>query len=643
MNVEEAREALGRHSWLEAFDAFTAADAEERLEAEDLEGMAKAGWWIGRADASIEARERAYAAHVERGDKARAAFAALTLRREYGSKLQSSVAQGWLTRAEMLLEGEPESTAQGYLAIAHGQLAWGRGELDDALSHMERAIQIAGRFDDRDLPAWAETYKGMILVDMGRVDEGWLLMEAVSAAAVGGELGGYTTGGIFCNTINLCRDLADYGRATEWADAAKRWCERQAITGFPGVCRVHRAEVMRLVGAWAEAEQEVRLACDELKEFSPMHAGAAFHELGEVRLRLGDFAGAEEAFAKAHELGEDPQPGRTLLLLAEGKVDSAVASIRRSLDDLTWERLARGRLLPVQALAARATGDIVTAKSAADELASIAEEFGTTALHASAEAARGIVQLLEGDAEGAVRSLRRSAGCGARSTLPTRRRRPRCCWRRRTCRPGTRRLRRWRSAALERRSSVSGRPRTKGEPRSSLHRSRAELRRDPRRSHVHVHRHRGLHGAHRGGRRRSVAGPAALARRGAAEMLRDPRRGGGRPCGGRLLRGVPGSGPGARVRRRGPASIGGTPTDSTASRRRCGSGCTPRRPLGRADGFSGRGVHEAARIGALAAGGEIVASEETVDGIDDVTVSEPREVVLKGIASPVRVVTIDWR
>ena len=109
--IEAARGALGKRAWSEAFDAFDAADVEEPLEPEDLEGMAKAGWWTGRPNRSIEARERAYAAYVERGDKASAAFAALTLRREYNAKLQGSVAQGWLTRAETLLDGEPESKA----------------------------------------------------------------------------------------------------------------------------------------------------------------------------------------------------------------------------------------------------------------------------------------------------------------------------------------------------------------------------------------------------------------------------------------------------------------------------------------------------------------------------------------------------
>jgi adenylate cyclase len=56
--------------------------------------------------------------------------------------------------------------------------------------------------------------------------------------------------------------------------------------------------------------------------------------------------------------------------------------------------------------------------------------------------------------------------------------------------------------------------------------------------------------------------------------------------------------------------------------------------------FSGKGVHEAARIAALAEGGEILASVETAGG--RATRSEPRTVALKGIAEPVEIVSIDW-
>jgi class 3 adenylate cyclase len=59
--------------------------------------------------------------------------------------------------------------------------------------------------------------------------------------------------------------------------------------------------------------------------------------------------------------------------------------------------------------------------------------------------------------------------------------------------------------------------------------------------------------------------------------------------------------------------------------------------------FRGKGVHEAARIAALAGGGEIVASMATVGPDAQYPVSEPRTVTLKGISEPVGVVSIDWR
>lgn len=59
--------------------------------------------------------------------------------------------------------------------------------------------------------------------------------------------------------------------------------------------------------------------------------------------------------------------------------------------------------------------------------------------------------------------------------------------------------------------------------------------------------------------------------------------------------------------------------------------------------FSGKGVHEAARIAALAQGNEILASRVTVGADSSYSVSEPREVVLRGISEPVEVVAIGWR
>jgi class 3 adenylate cyclase len=60
-------------------------------------------------------------------------------------------------------------------------------------------------------------------------------------------------------------------------------------------------------------------------------------------------------------------------------------------------------------------------------------------------------------------------------------------------------------------------------------------------------------------------------------------------------------------------------------------------------GFRGKGVHEAARIAALAEGGEIVASRATVGAGSQYPLTEPRTVTLKGISEPTEVVSIDWR
>src|ERR671924_473335 len=98
--LEAGREAFERRSWREAYDRLKEADEGGHLTASDLEALAKSAWWLGQSAESISLFERAYAAFVDAGDRAQAAFIALTLRREYLGKLSPSVAQGWLRRAE---------------------------------------------------------------------------------------------------------------------------------------------------------------------------------------------------------------------------------------------------------------------------------------------------------------------------------------------------------------------------------------------------------------------------------------------------------------------------------------------------------------------------------------------------------------
>lgn len=102
--------------------------------------------------------------------------------------------------------------------------------------------------------------------------------------------------------IAACTELSDYRRATEWTDRAERWMGERGVGGYPSVCQVHRAELKLLSGNWPEAMEEALHACEELERFRLLNdAGFARYEIGEVKRRMGDLAGAEEAFTSAYE------------------------------------------------------------------------------------------------------------------------------------------------------------------------------------------------------------------------------------------------------------------------------------------------------------------------------------------------------
>jgi class 3 adenylate cyclase len=411
-SLQTARQAAASNAWREAYDAYSSADAQD-LTPHDLENFADAAWLTGRPNEAIKLRERSYAGYASAGEKLGSARIALTLVWDYLGKGAFAVSQGWFANAERLLEGEPESVEHGVLMYMRAFNAlFIEGNLGDALTHFGHSFEIGQRFGDRDIQVLALVGKGRALVKMGEVEQGLALIDEATAAAVCGELRPYSTSLVYCVTISSCQDLGDYRRAAEWTEVANRWCDRLDVTGFPGQCRIHRAEIMRLRGDWSEAEAQAIAACEELHEFDRYITGGGHYEIGEIRRRRGDFAGAEESYRTANELGRDPQPGLALLRLAEGKVDAAMAGIARALQD-ALDPLSRLRRLPAQVEITIATGDLKTARAAADELEGIVDSYTigdrrAPAFDAAVHLAAGQIKLAEGDGQGAARCLRRA-------------------------------------------------------------------------------------------------------------------------------------------------------------------------------------------------------------------------------------------
>src|ERR687895_760289 len=395
-SLHAAREAAARHAWREAHEAFSSADRRELTPA-DLESFADAAWWQGKLDEAIKLREDAYAAFAAAGERNNAARLALTLSWDHSGRGAFSVSHGWFANAARLLEGQPESVEHGLMALTRAVNAmFAEGNYSDAITDFERAYELGQRFGDRDTQVLALSGKGRALIKMGDVEQGLALLDEATAAAVCGELRPYSTGLVYCITISSCQELGDYRRAAEWTEAANRWCDRLEVTGFPGACRIHRAEIMRLRGDLLGAEKQAVAACEELYDYERFITAAGYYEVGEIRRRLGDFAAAEEAYRTANELGHDPQPGLALLRLAEGKVDAALAGVTRALADLQ-DPLSRLRRLPAQVEIAIAAADLKAARAAAEELERIVDAYMIGGRRAPAFDATRLLETLGAD------------------------------------------------------------------------------------------------------------------------------------------------------------------------------------------------------------------------------------------------------
>jgi len=644
--VQQGRDAFRRHAWHEAFDWLRRADSEAPISTDDLGLLAESAWFAGDPDAAIEARERAHTGYLAQGDKCHAAEMALYLATDHFERLETAIGNGWLGRAKRLLEQTPdECAAHGWQATALAYLATRMtGDWEEALRQAKLAHEIGERLALPALQALALQQQGYALVSMGRIDEGLALIDESTVAAVSGELDPLTTGRIYCSTISVCRNLADWRRALEWTDAAERWCRRQGVSGFPGICRVHRAEIMHFRGSWADAEREAKRACDELSRYDLLLSGEAQYEIGEVRLRVGDLEGAREAFRQAHQLSREPEPGMSLLRLAQGDAPGANISVKRALAGVGSHAFIQARILPAAVEIGLAAGDLDSVTEQVAELEQIAGSFRTTAVTATAEYARGLLLLASGGAATALARLRHAVELWHEIGAPYE-----------TAKART---------ALGEAFRADG---DEGAARLEFEAAKADFERlgalpDARRVGRLLGEETEI--AARAGERvkrtfvfTDIVGSTPLVEALGDDAWQELIR-----WHDQTLRTIFNRYGGTEVRQTGDGFFVAFEDASAAieaavalqrslAEHRRSHGFAPQVRVGlheaqastRAIDFAGRGVHEAARIGSLAGAGQILASVNTVQSAATrFPVSTPRSVTLKGVSQPVDVVTIDW-
>jgi DNA-binding CsgD family transcriptional regulator len=404
--LDRGRKAYAQRAWRDARAALAAA---EPLAPDDLERLATAAYMLGRDDEYVGVLERAHHAHLRAGERSRAARCAFWIAVDFSIRGSPSRAAGWIGRARRL--AEPGSVEHGYLQL-HEMMALTPRDPDAAIALGADTVALAERHGEPDLLALAAQDTGTLLIMRGRVGEGLALLDEAMVAVTADELSPIVNGLVYCGVILGCRAAQEPRRAQEWTAALSRWCDAQPdLVSFTGTCRLHRAELMQLHGAWGDALAEATRA-RELSEraSNPRSAAQARYVEGELHRLRGEHDAAEAAFAAARDAGCEPQPGLALLRLAQGHGAAATAAIRRMLGE-TEHPPERAALLPACVEIMLATGELDAARAACSELERIAARHTGDLLAATAATARGTVELAAGDARAALVALRRASAC----------------------------------------------------------------------------------------------------------------------------------------------------------------------------------------------------------------------------------------
>lgn len=420
-HLSRGRAAFARGDWPAAHEEFARASEELPLSGADLESWATAAYLLGQDDEFVRLLDSAHQRHLDHGDVLKAARCTAWLACNLAAAGAQAPAAGWVSRTRRLLAGADGETAQGgYLALAESLTAVQRGDLAEVITAAERAVAAGSRFHDHDLEALALHLLGRAELRRSRVDEGLALLDEAMTVLASSVTNPFVIGIVYCSVIDACRSIFSLRRAHEWTEALGRWCDTQpGLVAFHGECSVARAEMLMLRGAWEDAAAEADRAARRVALWAAPRIGAAAkYQLAEVHRLRGDLEEARRLYEQVAREGGQPYPGLGLLRLRRGEPAAAYRSLVMRLDE-TRDPLRRVRLLPavVEAGVALLAGDVngqreevvAEVRTAAAEIAQVADVYRSPALRAMADHAAGEVALARADVSAATAVLRSAA------------------------------------------------------------------------------------------------------------------------------------------------------------------------------------------------------------------------------------------
>jgi DNA-binding NarL/FixJ family response regulator len=195
---------------------------------------------------------------------------------------------------------------------------------------------------------------------------------------------------------------------------------------YRGHCLVRRSELLHLHGAWSEAYDEAKRACECLALPSPRAAlGGAFYQIGEIERMRGNLPEAEAAYEEAARWSPNSGPGLARLRLAQNKANAANTLVRRMAEHIRAPA-PRALLLDAWVEIALAANDLESARTACQELTSLSERMNFPFVRALRARNEGALLLAENNPQQALNKLEQSRALWHELQVPYEAARVRC-------------------------------------------------------------------------------------------------------------------------------------------------------------------------------------------------------------------------
>lgn len=407
--ITNAREAFARKDWQVARRELLALRNSVGLDTPELEVLAESGWWLGNVPESLALSEDLYRRLNRTGQVEAAARKAIDLSLQWGTRGDIAMASGWMNRARRLLRNTPDTVEYGHLLYLESSMTLDLeedpGPARDASEALDR---LSRQLDSPTLASFARVLNGLAEVRDGQTEAGFRDLDEAMLSVLAGDISPVWAGDIYCTVIRLCHLLGDLSRMRAWTGAMDRWSAGQSTTFiYAGVTRIHELQLVSAEGGWDTVEREIGAHSDRLVDAHGWMAGAGYYELGEVRRLRGNTDGALAAYARAREVGVDPQPGEALLRDSAGEHELALNQLRAALGESGL--LQRARLLLPAVELALAHGHRALAETLCSDLEQTAERYTSPSLQAWAQHARGVVLLATNHARLALQHLNAAA------------------------------------------------------------------------------------------------------------------------------------------------------------------------------------------------------------------------------------------